>query len=68
MEKREAIIKKTVSKLNHLPLEKLREIEDFVDFVKYRHNSDKTQTHIASSKSLEKDWLKPEEDEAWKDL
>jgi len=25
-------------------------------------------THIASEKALAKDWLSPEEDEAWKDL
>ncbi len=27
-----------------------------------------TMTHYASEKSLAKDWLTPEEDEAWKDL
>ena len=29
---------------------------------------DTTLTHFASEKSLAKDWLSPEEDEAWKDL
>lgn len=27
-----------------------------------------TMTHFASEKALAKDWLSPEEDEAWKDL
>ncbi|HBG87234.1 MAG TPA: DUF2281 domain-containing protein [Marinilabiliaceae bacterium] len=29
---------------------------------------DKTLTHYASEKVLARDWLIPEEDEAWKDL
>jgi hypothetical protein len=29
---------------------------------------EKTGTAIASESSLKKDWLKPEEDKAWKDL
>lgn len=31
--KRETIIDETVKKLNRLPLDKLRQVEDFVDFV-----------------------------------
>mgnify|MGYP000096551866 CR=1 FL=1 len=30
--------------------------------------NDKIQSHFASEKVLAKDWLLPEEDEAWKDL
>ena len=30
--------------------------------------SDKTETHFASQSVLAKDWLTPEEDNAWKDL
>ncbi len=30
--------------------------------------NDKVMTHFASEKVLIKDWLLPEEDEAWKDL
>ncbi len=30
--------------------------------------NDKILTHFASEKVLAKDWLLPEEDEAWKDL
>ncbi len=30
--------------------------------------ADKIETHYASESALEKDWLTPQEDEAWKDL
>jgi len=30
--------------------------------------NDKVFTHIASEKALAKDWLSPQEDEAWKNL
>ncbi len=29
---------------------------------------DRIETHLVSEKILAKDWLSPEEDEAWKDL
>lgn len=33
-----------------------------------KEEDDTTQTYFASENVLAKDWLKPEEDEAWKDL
>ncbi len=33
-----------------------------------RKNIDPVETHFASEKVLAKDWLLPEEDNAWKDL
>jgi len=33
-----------------------------------RKNIDPLETHFASEKVLAKDWLLPEEDNAWKDL
>ncbi|MCF0074552.1 hypothetical protein LZD49_28970 [Dyadobacter sp. CY261] len=38
------------------------------DFVEERIEQDKTLTHYASQKTLEKDWLTEEEDEAWQNL
>ncbi len=35
---------------------------------KQKQGNDKIVTHIASENVLAKDWLSPEEDEAWKDL
>lgn len=38
------------------------------DFIDETIGQDQTLTHYASQKSLEKDWLSPEEDEAWQNL
>jgi hypothetical protein len=46
----------------------LDEVLDFVHFLKTKIIKEKLDTAIASESSLKKDWLKPEEDEAWKSL
>jgi hypothetical protein len=46
----------------------LTEVLDFLQFLKIKHLEQNTQISILSESSLEKDWLKPEEDEAWQDL
>jgi len=43
----------------------LMEILDFVRFLKSKPDMD---TYLAGYSSLAKDWLTPEEDEAWQDL
>jgi len=48
--------------------EKLRLTEVLKKETKYMPGNDHTMTHFASEKALAKDWLLPEEDEAWKDL
>ena len=48
--------------------EKLRLTEVLKKETKHLPGNDKTLTHFASQKTLAKDWLLPEEDEAWKDL
>jgi hypothetical protein len=49
-------------------LEALR-ANDLIDFaMKKRSLKDKVQTHLASEKSLAKDWLSKKEDEAWQNL
>jgi len=48
--------------------EKLRLTEVLKKETRYMQENDKTMTHFASEKALAKDWLLPEEDEAWKDL
>lgn len=61
-----------VKKIENLPSDLLKEVADFIDFVEYKgkKNSDLKVNDItlASEKSLAKDWLKPEEEEAWEDL
>ncbi|MFN7260046.1 MAG: hypothetical protein ACK5TU_09135 [Cyclobacteriaceae bacterium] len=46
----------------------LKELFDYLLFLRQKQQSDKTLTHIASEKSLSRDWDSPEEDEAWKNL
>jgi len=48
--------------------EKLRLAEVLKKGTKQMPENDKVLTHFASEKVLAKDWLLPEEDEAWKDL
>ncbi len=46
----------------------LDEVLDFVRFLKIKTSRETLFTAIASESSLKKDWLKPEEDEAWQNL
>lgn len=46
----------------------LDEVLDFVRFLKTRNARKRMSIAVASESSLAKDWLKPEEDEAWKNL
>lgn len=48
--------------------EKLKLSEVLKKETKQKQADDKVLTHFASEKVLAKDWLLPEEDEAWKDL
>jgi hypothetical protein len=50
------------------PDELLEEVLDFVQFLKQRKDLDRFEITLASESSLQKDWLRPEEDEAWQDL
>ena len=59
------IIKSEVEKL---PEPLLDEVLDFVHFLKGKIISGNMATAFASESSLKKDWLRPEEDEAWQNL
>ncbi|MEH1948232.1 MAG: DUF2281 domain-containing protein [Nostoc sp.] len=55
--------------LEKLPEPLLQEILDFVQFLQAKYQKDKVlEITILSESSLQKDWLKPEEDTAWQDL
>ena len=58
-------IKKEIEKV---PEQYLTEILDFIRFLEAKAMEGGFGTAIASETSLSKSWLKPEEDEAWKDL
>ena len=56
------------NEIEQVPEPFLDEILDFIQFLKTKIIKERINTAIASESSLKKDWLKPEEDEAWKDL
>jgi len=64
MEVKELIVKK----IEYVPEPYLMEILDFITFLETKTLEQKMGPALASETSLKKDWLKPEEDEAWKDL
>jgi len=55
-----------LEKLKQLPSSYWKEVIDFIEFLKSK--IEKNETLFLSEKNLAKDWLLPEEDEAWKDL
>lgn len=61
-----------VEKIEKLPPYLLQEVANYIDYIEFRrvknNQLDGKSITLASEKSLAKDWLKPEEDEAWKDL
>ncbi len=48
--------------------ELLEETLDYVRYLKYKQKNEILKTALISESSIEKDWLQPEEDEAWKNL
>ncbi len=64
MSKKELLI----DEIKQVPESFLDEVLDFVRFLKTKIIREKIDTAIASESSLKKDWLKPEEDEAWQNL
>ena len=57
-----------VREIEEFPEPMLEEILDFVRFLKLKGAQEKLEITLLSEPSLQKDWLKPEEDEAWRDL
>ncbi len=64
MNKKELIL----NEIQQVPDPLLEEILDFIRFLKTKVLEDRMETAVASESTLKKDWLKPEEDEAWRDL
>lgn len=56
------------NEIEQLPDDIAVEILDFVQFVKKNRFERQLETAVLSESSLKKDWLRPEEDEAWKNL
>ncbi len=64
LNKRELLL----AEVQHVPEPLLDELLDFVLFLKTKSIKERAGLALASESSLKKDWLRPEEDEAWKDL
>jgi hypothetical protein len=64
MEVKELILKE----IEKVPDQYLTELLDFIRFLEIKALEEVIETTIASETSLKKDWLRPEEDEAWQDL
>ena len=56
------------AELEKLPEKYIDEILDYIIFLKDKLSKKNLETSILSESSLKKDWLRPEEDEAWQDL
>ena len=57
-----------LNEFEKIPEPFLEELLNFIRFLETKILEQKMETTIASESSLEKDWLRLEEDEAWKDL
>ncbi len=57
-----------IAEIGQIPEPLLEEVLDYVRFLKNKISRETLELTIASESSLKKDWLRPEEDEAWKGL
>lgn len=64
MSKKELLIRE----IEQVPEPFLDEVLDFVHFLKTKILRERLDITIVSESSLKKDWLRPEEDEAWRSL
>jgi len=64
MDRKEALIRE----VEDLPIAFLQEVPDSVRFLKDKATQENPETALLSESALRKDWLKPEEDEAWQGL
>ena len=65
MEARKELV---LREIEDLPDVLLEEVLDYVQFLKMKLSREKLETLILSESSLEKDWLRTEEEKAWQDL
>ena len=57
-----------LEEIDQLAPEFLEKVSNFIRFLKQRKENEKLDISIASESSLKKDWLSPEEEEAWRNL
>jgi len=54
--------------IENLPEHLKDELFNYIQYLKSRAAKEKYELALISESSLQKDWLRPEEDEAWSDL
>ncbi len=64
MSKKELLL----SEIERVPESFFDEVLDFIGYLKTKTIKEGMETLITSESSLAKDWLKPEEDQAWQNL
>lgn len=64
MSKKELLL----SEIERVPESFVDEVLDFIRYLKTKTIKEGMETLITSESSLAKDWLKPEEDQAWQNL
>ncbi len=57
-----------IDEIEDVPEPLLSEVLDFIHFLKAKTLRERLDITIMSESALQKDWLKPEEDEAWQNL
>lgn len=57
-----------LQEIEQIPESLLPEVSNFVRFLRYKYQQEKQEATLLSESVLAKDWLTPEEDEAWQDL
>ncbi len=60
--------KMLVDEIEEIPEPLLSEVLDFVHFLKTKTVREKMDNTLVSQSCLGKDWLRPDEDEAWQNL
>ncbi len=61
-------IDELLEEVKEMPEPALDEVLNFVRFLKAKQASELNEAALLSEQSLAKDWLRPEEDEAWQHL
>lgn len=57
-----------LDEIQQIPDSLVEEVLDFVRFLKVKHQQTQRETALLSESALAKDWLRPEEEEAWREL
>jgi Protein of unknown function (DUF2281) len=57
-----------LDEIDNIPDALLEEVLNFVQFLKAKRLQSQLEVTVMSESALAKDWLRPEEEEAWQDL